>query len=344
MKISESGELEFLELIKPFTGYNDNIELGFGDDGAILNFGTPDSRNVITTDMLVEGTHFSLDFCTFLELGIKSYEVNASDIAAMGGWPVAAFLSIGVPGDIRLDSLSDFYRGFNEAAKKHNCCIAGGDTVRSDALTISVMMIGKYQDDTRPLYRSDARIRHNVYITGWPGESGAGLNLLLKDSNSRNTPEFKSLVMKHLLPKARVEEASILAGSESTGAMIDVSDGIFSELNHISRNSKVRIGIECEKLPVSEDLIIGCRNIGKNPIEMILFGGEDYELLFTSLLDLKGIRLLFEQNGSSVPVHRIGTVKKGEGVIFLDENGEAISIYDQTFKHFSALEILNRGI
>jgi thiamine-monophosphate kinase len=335
MRLFEAGEAGFLNAIRRFTDMHPLVETGFGDDAAILKCVGAGGRMAVTTDLLVEGTHFSLALCTPFELGIKAYEVNASDLAAVGALPVAAFLSIGVLPDTPLALLMDFYKGFRRAARRHKCVIAGGDTVRAETLLISVMLIGRYMKGAMPLLRSGAKPGHRVYVTGWPGESGMGFKLLRKYPHQGRIKRWIQLIKRHVLPEARVVEGLALARSRHTGAAIDVSDGVLSELRHISRMSHVRLNIPYLQLPVSSALDKASRELGVNPRDMVLFGGEDYELLFTSSLNKAGITNLFHRAGSRIAVHEIGRVEKGRGVRILDERGEALSFTDRTFQHFT---------
>lgn len=334
MKLFETGELGFLDAIKRFAKKNSLVEVGFGDDAAILHDKDGKNRIIVTTDLLVDGTHFSFDFCTPRELGVKAYEVNASDLAAMGAMPAAAFLSIGAAGETEMKAMLDFYKGFESAARRHGCVIAGGDTVRADRLIISVMLIGLRPQNAPPMLRSSASAGEYVYITGAPGESGMGLRFLMDNPKARKEKSLQPLIKRHLLPQARVREGVALAASRAVGAAIDVSDGVYSELHHISRMSKVRLVIEIPKLPVSLRLQRESRRLGIDPLEMLLFGGEDYELLFTSPNPPAQIKKILRNAGSKIRVHEIGRVEKGRGVLFVDASGKRISLSDKTFHHF----------
>lgn len=334
MKISEMGEKRIIEALRSFTGSNRYVQVGFGDDGAVLNIDKKCPRIVVTTDILVEGTHFLPDSVEFKDLGYKSYEVNASDIAAMGAWPIAAFLSLCLPSDMEYRFLKDFYKGFSMAAKRHDCRILGGDTVRSDRFCISVTLVGLYKTGCKPLLRNGAKPGSHVYITGWPGESGMGLIVLKEKRHSVKRLKKHPLVIRHLRPKSRVTEGALLACSRSTGAVIDVSDGVYNELHHLSQESGIKIVIPLSKLPISGNLWKEAVSRDMDPLQMVLFGGEDYELLFTSSLTLSRIKRMFERRGIRNPVHKIGWIEEGSGVIFLDEKGSPVPIGDKTFEHF----------
>lgn len=328
------GERGIIEAIGSFAGLNRHVEVGFGDDGAVLRINKKDHRITVTTDILVEGTHFLPDIVKLKDLGYKSYEVNASDIAAMGAWPIAAFLSLGLKPEMEYDSLKDFYKGFSLAAKRHDCLILGGDTVRSEIFFISVTLVGVYETGSKPLLRTGAKPGDRIYITGWPGESGMGFILMNEKRHGAGCQVKHPLVIRHLRPKSRVSEGMLLAHCGSTGAVIDISDGVYNELHHLSKSSGIKIAILLATLPVSGNLRKEARRKGMDPVQMVLFGGEDYELLFTSSLNPHRIKGMFERKGIRCPIHEIGWVEKGCGVVFLNEKGNQIPVGDRTFEHF----------
>jgi len=332
MRMQELGERSFLEKIRRFTGKRDSLELGFGDDAAVIRCAGGE-KTVLTTDMLIEDVHFSRAFQSFHELGRKSYEVNASDVAAMGAYPTMAFLSLGIPPDTSLDQLLAFYRGFQSGAGRQGCIIAGGDTVGAESLSISVAMLGRFEDGARPVLRSGARPGQTIYVTGWPGESGMGLELLKFGKAAHiGYREGRRCIRRHLLPSARVEAGLRLARSDQTGAMIDVSDGVYNELTLLARSSKVGMVVEEENLPISRALRRAARIAGFRPLDMVLFGGEDYELVFTSSLNPEKVRRLLK--GLRTVVHAIGRVQKGKAVSIRDASGRLVSLEDRTFHHF----------
>jgi thiamine-monophosphate kinase len=334
MKIYEMGERRIIEAISAFAGFNRRVQVGFGDDGAVLRMKRKETGITITTDILVEGTHFLPDMLNLKDLGYKSYEVNASDIAAMGARPVAAFLSLGLKREMEFRSLTDFYKGFSVAAKRHGCLILGGDTVRSECFFISITLAGVHETGSRPLLRTGAKPGDRVYITGWPGESGMGFNLLKNKRHRIQTLNNHPLVTRHIRPKSRVKEGMVLARCGSTGAVIDVSDGVYNELHLLSGSSKKKILINLPGLPVSRILRKEAESEGLDPLQLVLFGGEDYELLFTSSLNLPRIKRMFERKGIRCPLHEIGRVEEGSGVVFIDEEGKPISVDDRTYQHF----------
>lgn len=335
MKISEMGEKRIVEAISAFAGLDSRVEVGFGDDGAVLRMNRKETGITITTDILVEGTHFLTDMLDLKDLGYKSYEVNASDIAAMGAYPIAAFLSLGLRQEMEFHLLKDFYKGFSQAAKRHGCHILGGDTVRAKCFFISVTLAGIHETGSKPLLRTAAKTGDRIYITGWPGESGMGFILLKNKSYGTLSPKKHPLVARHVRPKSRVREGMILAQYRNTGAVIDVSDGVYNELHLLSVSSKKKIIVNLPDLPVSRTLCKEAQSEGLDPLQLVLFGGEDYELLFTSSLKLSQIKRIFERERTRCPLHEIGRVEEGCGVVFLNEKGNPEIVGNRTFEHFS---------
>jgi len=334
MKRSRTKESEIIDMVQSFTGKNPFLEQGIGDDGAIVKIGHGGKRIVITTDMLIEGTHFSLDWISYFELGQKAYQVNASDLAAMGSKPYMALISIGTGKDADLRDVREFYRGFTRSSARDNCILAGGDTVRAFRLSISITLTGIYERGARALLRSGAKPGHRVYITGYPGESGMGLFLLQNAASRYSGLKRHPLVKRHLIPEARLKEGILLSKSVSTGGVIDISDGVFNDAKHIARMSKVRLIIDKSRLPLSPTLKRESDHANLNPMDFVLFGGEDYELLFTSRSPLKQIRRMFQRHDISTAVHEIGRVEKGKGVVLMDERSMPVKVIDKTFQHF----------
>lgn len=333
VRIGDIGELKVLEEIGKHAKPHKLLELGFGDDAAVFNACNDGDRFTITTDMLVQGVHFDLNWTDYSELGFKAYHVNASDLAAMGARPFASFLSIGVSPLMELEKLTRFYESFAVTADENGCVIAGGDTVRAKDFTINITLVGHFQPGARTLKRSSAKPGDKIFVTGYPGESGMGFQLLIEDYEAENREEYKKIIQRHLRPTARVTEGEILALLDSTGGVIDISDGLYSELGHLSRESKVQMNVDLEKLPVSDDLKKICHMEKDLNMDIILFGGEDYELLFTSSASLNDLRKEFEIRGSNTEIHEIGRVDKGEGSHFF-RDGREIKIRNKTYQHF----------
>jgi thiamine-monophosphate kinase len=248
-----------------------------GDDCAVIE---ADEGRVwlVTTDLLMEDVHFLRQRATAEEVGHKSLAVNLSDIAAMGGTPRHAFLSLALPEDIDEPFLDRFRGGFEALARKYRVNLLGGDLSRSrSGLGISVTVVGDAAAGD-VLYRGGARSGDRVYVTGTLGDSAAGLErLLLQDAGEARG----RLEEAHLSPAPRVEEGRFLAASGSVTACIDLSDGLATDLHHICRLSGVGAVVSEESLPLSDALRAETGEDRERTIRLALSGGEDYQLCFT---------------------------------------------------------------
>jgi len=284
MELGQIGEFGLIDRIRKDFLTPQGM-LGIGDDCAII----PQSsgkQTLISTDMLVEGTHFIFDSIPPYCLGWKSAAVNISDIAAMGGHPVASFLSLGLPAKVDSEWMEDFIRGYRDISALHSIALLGGDTTRSkDLLCINVGIVGECEEG-KAVLRSGAHEGDLICVTGPLGLSAAGLKMMLEGERKLEN-EF---IRCHFLPQPRVKEGLLLSSMEGIGAMMDISDGIASDLNHIMTESGVGARIELDKLPVTDSLKNKCSEWGTDPVEMAVSGGEDYELLFTC------------RKGSKIPV------------------------------------------
>lgn len=271
------GEFEIISRIKSQVTVPKGIT-GIGDDCAILPQFSG-NNTIVSTDMLIEGTHFLLDKITAFALGWKSSAVNISDIAAMGGRPIGCFLSLGLTAKISSEWIDEFIRGFN--AVSDSCPILGGDTTRSNTqLCINITVLGTCTKDSE-LKRCGAKTKDLICVTGPLGDSAAGIKLILdgqQDSYFTN---------KHYFPIPRVREGQILAQTQGVHSMMDISDGIGSDLRHILKASHKSAIIDCNAIPLSKQLKSLCAEKAWDALDFALNGGEDYELLFTMSPDTK---------------------------------------------------------
>jgi thiamine-monophosphate kinase len=279
MKLSEIGEFGLIDRFSPhFTrGLPENVH-GIGDDCAIIPLNKKESQ-LITTDMLIEESHFLINKISPEDLGYKSLAVNLSDIAAMGGIPVSAFLSIGIPTEIEVEWLDRFFAGINELARQTNVFLLGGDTTQSKKhLIINIVVLGKIET-SHIKYRSGAVPGDIVCLTGSVGDSGGGLQIILEDKQLDQ--EAKLLIEAHHRPRPHIEEGRWLGKSKHVHAMMDVSDGIDSDLCRIMEQSECGVHVQLDKLPVSPQLTAVCSHYGWNRYELAAAGGEDYCLVCT---------------------------------------------------------------
>ena len=277
MKINEIGEFGLIGRIA--SGFSDLIPQGWegiGDDCAVIPWGD-DRSLVVTTDLLVENVHFLRDRITPYQLGYKSLSVNLSDIAAMGAKPVATFLSVGLPSDtLEVEWCDAFFEGY----RSFGVPLLGGDTTSSpEGIVINITVLGMAANGCIKR-RRDARAGDMIAVTGPLGDSAAGLRAILQDLPQDN--EIKELIDRHHQPRPHLAEGEWLGAQEGIHAMMDISDGVASDLLHILRASSLAATISANDIPVSPLLQKTAAGLGWNALEMALTGGEDYVLLLTA--------------------------------------------------------------
>lgn len=288
-EIATLGEFGLIEyLTKNFEIQNASTVLAVGDDAAVIDhFG---KQTVVTTDLLLEGIHFDLSYTPLRHLGYKAVVVNLSDIYAMNARPTQITVSIGISNRFSTEALNEFYEGIYAACEKYGVDLAGGDTSSSQkGFIISVTAIGEV-DTGKFVTRSGAQKGDLICVSGDLGAAFLGLTLLEREKrifeeNPGVQPDLegeKYIVGRLLKPEAAKDTIEFLAEKEITPtAMMDISDGLSSELLHICKSSNSGCVIYEEKLPVSEDAKNAAFKFGLDPTACALSGGEDYELLFT---------------------------------------------------------------
>jgi thiamine-monophosphate kinase len=293
--------------------------LGIGDDASAVRCGN--TFQLISTDLLIEDVHFRLRDVSPPDLAEKALAVNISDIAAMGGRAQYFYLGLGFPDGLPPAYLHAFFSGLARAAKKWRVELAGGDYSRAATMVIAITIVGAA---ARPVRRSGARAGDWIGITGPTGGSALGLKLLLA---GRTKSPF---IRRHQHPRPQVEKGSILARFAS--AMIDVSDGLLLDLSRLLRASAVGAAIDYEKLPLAPGLSRTCRENEFPEKELVLAGGEDYELLFTVSPEReRRLRL------TGMTYHLIGRITAGRRLA-VRENGKRLRVPSYGFDHFSAME------
>lgn len=345
--ISEIGEFGLIERLKTKCNelrlsekVKDQIILGIDDDTAITRPATG-MLQLSTSDLLVEGVHFDLTYTSMKHLGWKLMVVNLSDIAAMGGVPVYAIVTIALPAKISVEMVEELYEGILHAAQTYSCAIIGGDTSTSIGNTMLSATITGEVPDRFLKRRNGAKPGDLLCVTGNLGLSHAGLQVLLREkkrfieSHQQNGFEsnlgiYTEAVTKHLAPKARFDISMIAAQQEWVHAMIDISDGLTSDLRHICKQSSTGAELYEEKIP-SDPLVEKIADeFEQSPLDYMLYGGEEYELLFT--VDPGHTNDLAEMlSGVSV----IGTItKETETVDLITKNGERKTIMRGGYDHF----------
>jgi thiamine-monophosphate kinase len=289
-ELTNLGEFGLIQRIsKKFTNQNQSTKLGIGDDAALIDNGGS-NYTVVSTDMLVEGVHFDLSYVPLRHLGYKAVAVNLSDIAAMNAIPEQITVSIGLSNRFSLEAIDEFYAGVQLACENYKVDLVGGDTSSSrSGLIISVTAVGTVAKD-KVAYRSGAMVNDILCVTGDLGAAYLGLQVLEREkqvflTNPEMQPELDEkayLVQRQLKPEAKtdfIHELSDL-GVVPT-AMIDISDGLASEILHLSSQSGVGATIFEEKIPIDELTYNTAAEFNLSPVTAALNGGEDYELLFT---------------------------------------------------------------
>lgn len=278
------SEIEIIENIRKWCTYKSaNVIKGIGDDAAVIRMG--DKHLLVTSDMMVEGVHFDLSFITPFQLGHKFLAINISDIYAMGGVPSYFLISLGIPESIKSRFIKELYSGIIKIAERYDIKIVGGDTCRSErGLVLSGMLIG-YGD--RVIMRSGAKVGDKIYVTDTLGDSSAGLYLLKRRKRRIYTLSSEgvgiNLIKRHLMPEPiPISESE----SKKINAMIDISDGLLIDLWRICDESGVGAVIYRERIPISEELKKISNKFGLDPYSYALRGGEDYVLLFLSLIHI----------------------------------------------------------
>ncbi len=284
--LGEFGLIERLTAEMPLV--NKSSCKGVGDDAAVMHYG--DKATLVTTDLLLEGVHFDLTYVPLAHLGYKAAIVNFSDIYAMNGTPRQITVSLGVSKRFSVEDMEQLYAGIRMACANYNVDIVGGDTTSSmTGLTISITCIGE-ADDNKIVYRNGAKENDLICVSGDLGAAYMGLQLLEREKvafagQTDFTPEFggkEYLLERQLKPEARrdIIEALDKAGIVPT-AMMDISDGLSSELLHICKQSNAGCRVYEERIPIDYQTAIMAEELNMNLVTAALNGGEDYELLFT---------------------------------------------------------------
>jgi len=275
--LANIGEFGLIERIRARFPAPDGVT-GIGDDCAVLTQHNG-LDTLVSTDMLVEGTHFLRDDIEPFDLGWKSAAVNLSDIAASGGRPTGTFLSLALPAGLSGEWVDAFLDGYAEISGRFDVPLLGGDTTASpQRICINVTVLGECPVG-RAVLRSGAMVDDLICVTGPLGDSAAGLKAIL--AGVPRDADVQTLIARHYRPVPRIEEGQQLRLNLGVHAMMDISDGLGSDLNHILEASDVDAEIDPEALPLSIALKHVCARQGWDPMELAVSGGEDYELLFT---------------------------------------------------------------
>ena len=318
--MNTKGEFGFIDFIRNHFPERNGMT-GIGDDCAVLPSGDYDL--LFSTDLLMEGVHFLRNESSPEDVGWKAAAVNLSDIAAIGGTPVATFLSIALPKDAQGEWAERFIKGYSEISRIHDVPLLGGDTTSSlRDIAVNVGIMGKCPSG-RGLMRSGAREGETIYVTGPLGDSAGGLQAILKGID--RTDPVQTLIDRHKRPTPRVAEGKSLIQNGKIGAMMDISDGISSDLRHILKASGVGAVVSLDRLPLSNELKTVCQKHDWDIYELAVGGGEDFELLLTGPEGLEDM--------IDTPIYPIGKIVQGENLTWTIDN-QPVDLDFTGYKHF----------
>jgi len=289
--LAEIGEFGLIALMRDTLGEptDDTIVSGIADDAAVYRV-DDDRVHVLTTDTLVEGVHFDRAFMPLEHLGFKALSVNVSDIVAMNATPRYATVSIGIPQNISVEMVTTIYEGLKQACEAYDMHIVGGDTNASHGLSLSISVVGAADEDDL-VYREGAQVGDKICVTGDIGASYAGLKVLLRNRErlqeqeedfEPNLDPYSYVIRRHLAPPAQLKLIRDWADAEvQPTSLIDISDGLSAEVHHICEASGVGAQLHEPALPIDPETRNTATEFGEDVTIYALFGGEDYELVFT---------------------------------------------------------------
>jgi thiamine-monophosphate kinase len=332
MRLSELGEFGLISLIRSVSVRYENsgrtpwqeVLVGIGDDAAAWQ--SDNCIQLATTDTLVQDVHFDLRVISWEELGWKALAVNLSDIAAMGGIPKYALLSLALPGELEVEDISKFINSMMHLARRFEVAMVGGNVAAAPNVVITITIIGSSRGRTM-LKRSTASYGEQIAVTGYLGLSAAGLEMLKRKSISN--PELSNFLRRaHFKPIPKVREGQILI-EQGVKTAIDISDGLIADLDHICESSEVNARINIKQVPIHPAVIANFPNYQ----ELALCGGEDYELLFTA----DKATIARAKQALNCPVTVIGAITKEKlptRVTVVDSKGNIIPYKKRGWEHF----------
>ena len=335
MKVSELGEFGLIDLLAKMVycaqdkqiAPQQQLIIGIGDDAAAWHGDV--LTQLATVDSFIQDVHFSLDITPWNELGWKALAVNLSDIAAMGGVPRYALVSLALPADTELDDITALYQGMIELAQQFGVAIVGGDTSSAPLVAINITIFGSARSQAKHiLTRSTAKASEKVAVTGYLGAATAGWEMLTKQLQF--DPEATACLKKAFLhPYPRIAEGQLLV-DQGVKTAIDISDGLISDLNQICKASQVSARIEVDRVPIQPTVKA---NFGDKALELALSGGEDYELLFTASTEvINKVRAT-----APCPITVIGEIvaDKPSKITLVDSKGNLFNLPKGGWEHFT---------
>jgi thiamine-monophosphate kinase len=326
MKVSELGEFGLIDLLAKMVGggQDERLLIGIGDDAAAWRGDA--SIQLATVDSFIQDVHFPSGLASWKELGWKALAVNLSDIAAMGGLPRYALVSLALPDNTKVDDVTALYTGMLDLAQQFGVAIIGGDTSHAPLVAIAITVLGSTNQSQRMLTRSTAKQGEQVAVTGYLGAAAAGLEMLTKGLkfDSQATTAFRNAFLH---PVPRIAEGQLLV-EQGVKTAIDLSDGLVSDLNQVCKASRVGARVEIERVPIEPRVKA---HFGDRALELALSGGEDYELLFTGRAEV----IERVKREATCPITVIGEILAGnKGVTLVDGRGKSVSLPRGGWEHF----------
>jgi thiamine-monophosphate kinase len=331
--LRDLGEFGMIDLLRRrYGGAAQRGEIAIGDDAAVVRI--PGGRAVLSTDMLLSGTHFSMEYFRPVEVGWRALSANLSDIAAMGAAPIGYLVALAAPGDTPAATVDGIFRGMARAAAPCGMRLMGGDTCRGDRLVLCLTVVGALARG-RPLTRVGARPGDILYVTGAPGWSSLGLRLLRGGRPPGARGWRREALRRHLRPEARWREGMAAGASGAVSAMIDLSDGLLPDLAHLLERDSLGATLREVALPMARSFRKAAADLGVDPLAALLAGGEDYELLMAVRPDSEGGFRRASRAFPAAPAP-IGVVTGKPGIRVRRADGSVLegSALPRGFEHF----------
>lgn len=323
MLVSDLGEFGLIARLREL-----GIVRGIGDDCAVM---TPPAGFdlVMTADALIEGVHFRHEWTDWGRLGWKSFAVSLSDLAAMAAAPAGFLVTLGLKSDTTVEEVLEFYDGAAAVIGLYRAPIVGGDIVAAPHTSISVTAFG-YTEHGKAVTRSGAKPGDDLWVTGTLGDAAAGLRLLQLGEPKASVTFYS----RHTRPVPWLPMSWMVAQAGIVSAMIDVSDGLAGDLAHICDESGVGAVIEESEIPMHPDLAPLGERFGWDPLDLALFGGEDYELLMAVEPGADRVMAAIQEEVSPPMLTRIGRIVDGKGISMVRTDGSSVAIEPRAFRHF----------
>jgi thiamine-monophosphate kinase len=333
MTLGELGERGLVDRIRGRLGpLAAGVRLGVGDDAAVIAW--PGGDLLLTVDTVLEDVHFRRSTSSFRDVGAKAMAVNLSDVAAMGGTPCAALVALAMPPSCAVSDIDELYTGLLDLATPHGVALVGGDTCASPGgLVLTITLAGRVEG--LPLTRSGARPGDLVLVTGSLGAATAGFHCLEHGPGAVPDEALATVRRAHHRPTPRVQEGRAIRTAGGATAMIDLSDGLATDLGHIARESRAGAVIDLDALPIAEATRTVARAAGADPRVWAVSGGEDYELCFTAPPEVARALAARVSRETGTAVSVVGQMlSAAEGLTFVDRAGRPVAVRPG-FDHFA---------